>query len=59
METLRSANIEVEEIWTVICPYCEVNQQEAPFNHDQPMQPMVVKCTNCAHDFVITYERDL
>jgi len=57
-EELLTANFEVEEIWTVVCPHCLINEMEAPFNTDNPMQPMKVQCNHCGKDFILTYERD-
>lgn len=54
---LKKANFEVTETWTVICPECN-HEQEAPFNEDNPMQPMEINCDECADRFILTYERD-
>lgn len=55
--TLKEANFDVHETWTVNCPECH-HTQEAPFNADNPMQPMIVECEHCGESFKLTYERD-
>lgn len=56
MKKIKTANFEVEEIWTVGCPECfETNA--APFNHDNPMEPMQITCDSCGEDFILTYDR--
>lgn len=56
---LKTANFEVTEIWTVDCPHC-FSTMDAPFNRDNPMQPMSVICDDpsCQQVFVLTYDRD-
>jgi transcription elongation factor Elf1 len=54
---VKTANFSVTEIWTVECPYCD-REQDATFNADNPMQPMVVVCESCDESFLLTYERD-
>lgn len=57
MSDLKTANFVVTEKWTVECPHC-FYEQEAPFNHDNPMRPMKISCDACMEDFILTYERE-
>ena len=50
-------NFTVEETWTAECPNCP-NEQDAPFNEKNPMQPMEQECNACGTKFLLTYERD-
>lgn len=54
---LKTANFQVTEIWDVECPHC-FHDQTAPFNHDNPMQPMIINCTKCDEPFTLTYDRE-
>jgi hypothetical protein len=54
---LLKANFIVTEKWTVECPYC-MYEQEAPFNHQNPMEPRALTCRDCYKDFILTYERE-
>lgn len=56
-QKLKTVNFEVSEYWTMECPEC-FHEQDAPMNHDNPMQPMVVECESCGEKFRLTYERD-
>lgn len=56
-EELETANFEVTETWTVSCPHCYQDQM-APFNAANPMQPMKINCEGCDKRFILTYERD-
>lgn len=54
---VKTVNYEVEELWTMHCPECGEGDV-APFNHDNPMQPMIVECGECGEKFKLTYEKD-
>lgn len=54
---MKTANFDVFEIWTVDCPEC-FTEQVAPFNEQNPMQPMEITCEHCGEKFILTYERD-
>lgn len=54
---MKKVNFEVTEEWHMECPECG-NIEKAPFNHDNPMQPMEVQCECCDEKFILTYERD-
>lgn len=54
---MDKVNFDVTEVWTMICPACEL-EQEAPFNSMNPMQPLKVECIECGVIFILTYERD-
>lgn len=57
MEKLPEINFTVMETWTVECTECP-NEQDAPFNEANPMQPLEQVCNSCGHKFMLTYERD-
>ena len=54
---LPIVNFDVIETWTMTCPVCD-EEQDAPFNKQNPMQPMEVSCIGCDKEFILTYERD-
>lgn len=54
---MKTANFDVAEIWTVECPECSMIQ-DAPFNEDNPMEPMEIECEECGEKFVLTYKRN-
>ena len=53
---MKTSNFEVRELWLVECPECNY-EQDAEFNHDNPMQPKIVRCSDCGEQFILTYER--
>lgn len=55
---LPEVNFDVTEIWTMTCPFCDC-EQDAPFNTQNPMQPMKVVCIGCDKEFILTYDREL
>ncbi len=54
---LKKVNFEVTENWSMECPHC-LTDQTAPFNKENPMEPMEVTCSNCFGEFILTYERN-
>lgn len=52
-----TVNFDVTESWHMTCPFCD-EEQEAPFNHANPMSPMDVTCEKCGEAFTLTYDRD-
>jgi len=54
---LLKVNFEVLEYWQMECPHC-YHEQNAPFNEDNPMQPMKVECKKCHKYFILTYDRE-
>lgn len=54
---METVNFEVIEYHLMTCPFC-CAQQDAPFNHANPMQPMKVSCEICGEEFMLTYERE-
>lgn len=56
-EELKIINFDVTEIWTMVCPHCE-EEDTAPFNDKNPMQPMKINCNYCNEEFILTYDRD-
>jgi hypothetical protein len=54
---MKTSNFQVIENWIVNCPECDMTMT-APFNEDNPMQPMKVCCEYCAEYFIVTYERE-
>lgn len=57
LKVLPKVNFIVEENWYMICPHCQY-EQNAPFNHDEPMSPYETYCKKCNKSFILTYERE-
>ncbi len=57
MKELPKVNFHVTELWEMECPYC-FHEENAPFNTNNPMQPMNVYCDECGKEFILTYERN-
>ena len=54
---MKELNVQIKELWDMTCPEC-YTEQVAPFNRDNPMQPMQVECIFCGEKFILTYNRD-
>ena len=53
---MKTANVQIQEIWTVECPECDA-EQPAEFNEMSPGSPMEMSCEQCGKTFILTFER--